>query len=79
MHSWRAAAPIKNPKIPLHSVYSVHSVVENLNHGLHRMHGVGLMKANDETQGDLGKMHQLFGDQMDELIEELNGELLIRP
>jgi type I restriction enzyme R subunit len=29
-----------------------------------------------DAQGGLGKMHQLFGDQMDELIEELNGELV---
>ncbi len=29
-----------------------------------------------DAQGGLGKMHQLFGEQMDELIEELNGELV---
>ena len=29
-----------------------------------------------DAQGGLGKMHQLFGDSMDELIEELNGELV---
>ncbi|MEX1116015.1 MAG: DEAD/DEAH box helicase family protein [Akkermansiaceae bacterium] len=29
-----------------------------------------------DAQGGLGKMHQLFGDIMDELIEELNGELV---
>jgi type I restriction enzyme R subunit len=29
-----------------------------------------------DAQGGLGKMHQLFGTQMDELIEELNGELV---
>lgn len=29
-----------------------------------------------DAQGGLGKMHQLFGDQMDGLIEELNGELV---
>ena len=29
-----------------------------------------------DAQGSLGKMHQLFGDSMDELIEELNGELV---
>ncbi len=29
-----------------------------------------------DAQGGLGKMHQLFGDQMDALIEELNGELV---
>jgi type I restriction enzyme R subunit len=29
-----------------------------------------------DAQGGLGKMHQLFGDQMDELIEEINGELV---
>jgi type I restriction enzyme R subunit len=29
-----------------------------------------------DAQGGLGKMHQLFGDGMDELIEELNGELV---
>ncbi|MCU0796795.1 MAG: DEAD/DEAH box helicase family protein, partial [Akkermansiaceae bacterium] len=29
-----------------------------------------------DAQGGLGKMHQLFGDQMDTLIEELNGELV---
>ncbi len=29
-----------------------------------------------EAQGGLGKMHQLFGDQMDELIEELNEGLV---
>lgn len=41
-----------------------------LNHGLHRMHGLGDLK------GGLGKMHQLFGDQMDALIDELNRELV---
>jgi type I restriction enzyme R subunit len=29
-----------------------------------------------DAQGGLGKMHQLFGDQMDVLIDELNGELV---
>lgn len=29
-----------------------------------------------DAQGGLGKMHQLFGDQMDDLIEEINGELV---
>ena len=29
-----------------------------------------------DAQGGLGKMHQLFGDPMDALIEELNGELV---
>jgi type I restriction enzyme R subunit len=29
-----------------------------------------------DAQGGLGKMHQLFGDQMDALIEELNAELV---
>ena len=29
-----------------------------------------------DAQGGLGKMHQLFGDQMDALIDELNGELV---
>lgn len=29
-----------------------------------------------DAQGGLGKMFQLFGDQMDELIDELNGELV---
>ncbi len=29
-----------------------------------------------DSQGGLGKMNQLFGDQMDGLIEELNGELV---
>jgi type I restriction enzyme R subunit len=29
-----------------------------------------------DAQGGLGKMHQLFGDQVDGLIEELNGELV---
>ncbi len=28
------------------------------------------------AQGDLGKMHQLFGDQMDSVIEELYGGLV---
>jgi type I restriction enzyme R subunit len=28
-----------------------------------------------DAQGGLGKMYQLFGDDMDALIEELNGEL----
>ena len=54
----------------LHSVYSVLSVVKNWNHGLHRMLGVGVLK------GGLGKMHQLFGDEMDTLIDELNRELV---
>ena len=30
----------------------------------------------DDAQGGLGKMHQLFGDQMDALIDELNRELV---
>lgn len=29
-----------------------------------------------DAQGGLGKMHHLFGDQMDQVIEELNGELV---
>ena len=29
-----------------------------------------------DAQGGLGKMHQLFGDQMDALIDELNRELV---
>lgn len=29
-----------------------------------------------DAQGGLGKMHQLFSDSMDELIEEINGELV---
>jgi len=29
-----------------------------------------------DAHGGLGKMHQLFGDQMDQVIEELNGELV---
>ena len=29
-----------------------------------------------DAQSGLGKMHQLFGEQMDELIEELIGELV---
>jgi len=29
-----------------------------------------------DAQGGLGKMHQLFGDSMDVLIEEINGELV---
>ncbi len=29
-----------------------------------------------DAQGGLGKMHQLFGDQMDSVIEELNGGLV---
>ncbi len=29
-----------------------------------------------DAQGDLGKMHQHFGDQMDALIDELNRELV---
>ena len=29
-----------------------------------------------DAQGGLGKMHQLFGDQMDDLIEELNEGLV---
>ena len=29
-----------------------------------------------DAQGGLGKMHQLFGEQLDELIEELNGTLV---
>lgn len=28
-----------------------------------------------DAQGGLGKMHQLFGEQMDALIEEIKGEL----
>lgn len=28
------------------------------------------------ARGGLGKMHQLFGNEMDGLIEELNGELV---
>ena len=51
-------------------MYSVHSVVRNLNHGMHGMHGLGDLKRS------LGKMHQLFGDQMDALIDKLNRELV---
>lgn len=29
-----------------------------------------------DSQGGIGKMHQLFGDKMNELIDELNGELV---
>jgi type I restriction enzyme R subunit len=29
-----------------------------------------------EAQGSLGKMHQLFGDPMDALIDKLNRELV---
>jgi type I restriction enzyme R subunit len=29
-----------------------------------------------DAQGGLGKMHQLFGEEMDQVIEELNGELV---
>ena len=29
-----------------------------------------------DAQGGLGKMHQLFGDQMDSLIDELNEGLV---
>lgn len=29
-----------------------------------------------DAQGGLGKMHQLVGDQMDALIDELNRELV---
>lgn len=29
-----------------------------------------------KAQGGLGKMHQLFGDQMDTIIDELNRELV---
>ncbi len=29
-----------------------------------------------DSQGGIGKMHQLFGDDMNELINELNGELV---
>lgn len=29
-----------------------------------------------DAQGSLGKMHQLFGDQTDALIDELNKELV---
>jgi type I restriction enzyme R subunit len=29
-----------------------------------------------DAQGGLGKMHQLFGDQMDSIIDELNRELV---
>jgi type I restriction enzyme, R subunit len=29
-----------------------------------------------ESLASLGKMYELFGDQMDSLIDELNGELV---
>ena len=29
-----------------------------------------------DSQGGLGKMHELFGDQMDALMDELNRELV---
>jgi len=29
-----------------------------------------------DAQGGLGKMHQLFGDSMDQLIDEINGEMV---
>ncbi|MFT5882181.1 MAG: hypothetical protein ACI9FG_000681 [Crocinitomicaceae bacterium] len=29
-----------------------------------------------DSQGGIGKMHQLFGDKMNEIIDELNEELV---
>ena len=54
------------------------SVVKNLlttdDHRWRRFFGGrGLLMV---AQGDLGKMHQLFGDQMDSVIEELYGGLV---
>ena len=63
---------------PLHLCPSVKSVVKNLSTtdgtDEHRFFGgrVGLMFG----QGGLGEMHQLFGEQMDSVIEELNGGLV---
>ncbi len=54
--------------LPLYSVYSALPVVRNIfNHGLHGL---------EERENGLGKMHQLFGDEMDSLIEELNEGLV---
>jgi len=64
-------------QISLHSVYSVLSVVRRIfNHGMHRMHGVGLIRTRLDAQGGLGKMVQLLGEKMDELLDELN-EVLV--
>ena len=41
LHGVGTAARIQEPKPLLHSVYSVHSVVQIFNHRMHRMHGVG--------------------------------------
>ena len=41
-------------KTPLHSVYSVLSVVRRIfNHGLHRMHGVGAAALVHELNGEM--------------------------
>ena len=63
---------------PLHSVYSVHSVVnEFFNHRMHRIHRFfGGRELLMFGPGGLGKRHQLFGEQMDSVIEELNGGLV---
>ena len=62
---------------PLYSVYSVLSVVRRFfNHGLHGMHGVGGDGVLMVGQDGLGKMHQLFGEQMDSVIGELDGGLV---
>lgn len=42
-------------KNEIHSVYSVHSVVKNLNHGLHRMHGYGAAAPMDDLMEELNR------------------------
>ena len=42
----------------------------------HHLERNDLDAAPFDAQGGLGKMHQLFGDQMDALIDELNRELV---
>ena len=63
---------------PLHLCPSVKSVVKRFlttdftdEHRFFGGRGVLIV-----GQGGLGKMHQLFGDQMDNVIEELNGGLV---
>ncbi len=42
----------------------------------HRCQTEDLDYAPFDAQGGLGKMYQLFGDPMDNVIEELNGGLV---
>jgi hypothetical protein len=74
---------------PLHSVYSVHSVVrEFFNHGLHRMHGWDAPALIQEPKSPLHSvlsvvqifnhgLHRMHRWGAPALIQELDGEVVV--